>query len=83
VIEESDLPYDLALEASAEPQEKSEGQSLDAAILAFEKSFLRKALKKNQWNKKATAAQLGMGYSTLKSKLKSYGIGAGGDGDED
>ncbi|HZX94717.1 MAG TPA: sigma-54 dependent transcriptional regulator [Myxococcales bacterium] len=83
VIEESDLPYDLALEASAEPQEKSEGQSLDAAILAFEKSFLRKALKKNQWNKKATAAQLGMGYSTLKSKLKSYGIGVGGDGDED
>ncbi|HEY4730655.1 MAG TPA: sigma-54 dependent transcriptional regulator, partial [Myxococcales bacterium] len=83
VIEESDLPYDFALTASATPEAESEVQSLDAAILAFEKSFLRKALKRNQWNRKKTAEQLHIGYSTLKAKLKTYGIVAGADGDED
>jgi two-component system, NtrC family, response regulator len=82
VIEESDLPYDFALTASATPEAETE-QSLDAALLAFEKSFLRKALKRNQWNRKKTAEQLRIGYSTLKAKLKSYGIVAGADGDED
>src|SRR5882724_1646897 len=83
VIEESDLPYDFALTASATPEAESEVQSLDAAILAFEKSFLRKALKRNQWNRKKTVEQLHIGYSTLKAKLKSYGIVAGADGDDD
>ena len=83
VIEESDLPYDFALTASATPEAESEVQSLDAAILAFEKSFLRKALKRNHWNRKRTAEQLQIGYSTLKAKLKTYGIVAGADGDED
>jgi len=83
LIEESDLPYDFALTASATPEAESEVQSLDAAILAFEKSFLRKALKRNQWNRKKTAEQLQIGYSTLKAKLKTYGIVAGADGDED
>jgi DNA-binding NtrC family response regulator len=44
---------------------------------------LRKALKRYQWNRKKTAEQLKIGYSTLKAKLKSYGIVAGADGDED
>src|SRR5438132_1106576 len=82
VIEEPDLPFDFALSASAEPEAES-GQSLDAALLAFEKSFLRKALKRNQWNRKRTAELLQIGYSTLKAKLKSYGIVAGVNGDED
>jgi DNA-binding NtrC family response regulator len=82
VIEEPDLPFDFALSASAEPEAES-GQSLEAALLAFEKSFLRKALKRNQWNRKRTAELLQIGYSTLKAKLKSYGIVAGADGDDD
>jgi len=83
MIEESDLPYDFALTASATPEAASEAQSLEKALLAFEKSFLRKALKKNQWNRKRTAEQLEIGYSTLKAKLKAYGIVAGVDGDDD
>jgi len=83
IIEESDLPYDFALTDSTAPETESETQSLDAAILAFEKSFLRKALKRNLWNRKRTAEQLQIGYSTLKAKLKSYGIVAGAEGDED
>ena len=82
VIEESDLPYDFALTAAATPEAEA-GQSLEAAILAFERSFLRKALKRNQWNRKRTAEHLQIGYSTLKAKLKSYGIVAGAEGDDD
>src|SRR3954469_3454381 len=82
IIEESDLPYDYALGAD-ERAVPNDGQNLDAAMLAFETSFLRKALKKNGWNKKATAAKLGIGYSTLKAKLKAYGIVAGDDRDDE
>jgi transcriptional regulator with PAS, ATPase and Fis domain len=82
VIEEADLPYDFALAAAVTPDEESGVQSLEAATLAFEKSFLRKALKRNQWNRKRAAEQLEIGYSTLKAKLKTYGIVAG-DTDED
>jgi len=81
VIEESDLPYDFAL--APQTAAPSEEQGLEAAILAFEKSFLRKALKRNQWHRKRAAEQLGIGYSTLKAKLKSYGIAHEDDGDED
>jgi DNA-binding NtrC family response regulator len=83
IIEESDLPYDFALGADTELAVPSDGQNLEAAMLAFETSFLRKALKKNGWNKKATAARLGIGYSTLKAKLKAYGIVAGDDRDDE
>jgi len=84
LVEESDLPYDLALAAAAaeEPAEQGEGQSLDQAMLAFEKSYLRKALKRNQWKRKQTAEMLKIGYSTLKTKLKTYGI-AEDEGDEE
>jgi DNA-binding NtrC family response regulator len=81
VIEESDLPYDFALVHGSLLEPQSEQQNLEAAMLAFEKSFLRKALKRNQWNRKRTAEQLQIGYSTLKAKLKSFGLVA--DGDED
>ena len=84
VIEESDLPYDFALAPQAAAAEtQSEEQGLEAAILAFEKSFLRKALKRNQWHRKRAAEQLGIGYSTLKAKLKAYGIAHEDDGEED
>ena len=83
VIEEADLPYDFALTAGAPQEAENELQSLEEAILAFEKSFVRKALKRNEWNRRKAAEQLHIGYSTLKAKLKAYGIVAGGDGDDD
>ena len=43
---------------------------------AFEKGFLRKTLVQNGWNRRRTAEHLGIGYSTLKAKLKAYGIGS-------
>ena len=82
LIEESDLPYDFALVPSAQAPQ-SEEQGLEAALLAFEKSFLRKALKRNGWQRKVTAQQLGIGYSTLKAKLRAYGLGHEKDGEDD
>jgi len=74
LIEESDLPYDFAVAPSAQVPPSDE-QTLEAAMLAFEKSFLRKALKRNGWQRKLTAQQLDIGYSTLKQKLRNYGLG--------
>ena len=42
----------------------------------FERGFLKKTLVQNGWNRRRTAENLGIGYSTLKSKLKAYGIGS-------
>ena len=82
VIEESDLPYDFALAPQA-AETASDLQSLEEALLTFEKSYLRKALKRNHWQRKITAQQLKMGYSTLKAKLKAYGITHEDDGEDD
>jgi len=82
MIEESDLPYDFAITPAAVPEAHHEIQHLEEAILAFEKSFIRKALKRNDWNRKVTAEYLGIGYSTLKAKLKSYGLGQETDDEE-
>ena len=83
VIEESDLPYELALTAASSSRaEVDEAQPLEEAMNAFEKSFLRRALKRNGWQKKLTAEELKIGYSTLKAKLKTHGI-AHGDGEEE
>jgi len=81
VIEESDLPYDFAIEPGSLKEPQGDLQNLETAMLAFEKSFIKKALKRNDWNRKLTAQQLGIGYSTLKAKLKSYGLGHEDDED--
>jgi two-component system, NtrC family, response regulator AtoC len=82
VIEEADLPYDFALSVGS-AEETTTDQSLDGALAAFERSFLRKALKRNGWNRKLTAQELRIGYSTLKAKLRGYGLGHENDGDDD
>ena len=81
VIEASDLPLELAV-ATEIAREAEREPNFSAAIVAFEKGYLRKMLARNGWKKRKTAEQLGIGFSTLKAKLKSYGI-AGPDGEED
>ena len=39
-----------------------------------EKGYLRKALAATGWQKRLCAEKLGIGFSTLKEKLKAYGI---------
>jgi DNA-binding NtrC family response regulator len=75
VIEESDLPLEFVVSASMRREAERE-TSLQAAMSAFERGFLKKTLAQNAWNRRKAAESLDIGYSTLKSKLKSYGIGS-------
>ena len=74
-IEESDLPLEFVVAAGLKREAERE-TSLSSAMSAFEKGFLRKMLVQNGWNRRRTAEHLGIGYSTLKAKLKAYGIGS-------
>ena len=78
IIEESDLPLDIAVSAGLS-REAEKAENLGAAMAAFEKGFVRKVLARNHWNRKRTSEQLGIGYSTLKSKLKTWGMGTDTD----
>jgi DNA-binding NtrC family response regulator len=78
IIEESDLPLEFVVAAGLRRDAEKE-TSLQSAMSAFERGFLKKTLVQNGWNRRRTAESLGIGYSTLKSKLKSYGIGSDED----
>src|SRR6266849_3633375 len=75
MIEESDLPLEFVVAAGLRREAERE-TSLQAAMSAFERGFLKKTLAQNGWNRRRAAEALGIGYSTMKSKLKSYGIGS-------
>jgi len=75
MIEESDLPLEFLVAAGLRREAERE-TSLQAAMSAFERGFLKKTLAQNGWNRRRAAEALGIGYSTMKSKLKSYGIGS-------
>jgi DNA-binding NtrC family response regulator len=75
IIEESDLPLEFVV-AGGLKREAERETSLSAALNAFEKGYLKKVLSQNGWNRRLAAQHLGIGYSTLKGKLKDYGIGA-------
>ena len=81
VIEESDLPLEITVAAGLS-REASRETSLSAAMDTFEKGFLRKMLAQNRWNRRKTAELLCIGYSTLKAKMKEYGINHS-DGEDD
>jgi DNA-binding NtrC family response regulator len=73
VIEESDLPLEFVVAADLRREAERE-TSLQEAMSAFERGFVKKMLVDNNYNKRKAAEQLGIGYSTLKAKLKAYGI---------
>jgi DNA-binding NtrC family response regulator len=74
VVDEGDLPLDITLNAGLAREAERES-SFATAMSALEKVYLRKVLSQVGWNRRRAAEQLGIGYSTLKSKLKSHGIG--------
>jgi len=81
IIEGSDLPLEVTVGAGLR-REASRETSLSAAMDTFEKGFLRKVLAQNRWNRRKTAEQLGIGYSTMKAKMKAYDINHA-DGDDE
>jgi DNA-binding NtrC family response regulator len=82
VLEESDLPLDLSVSAGLTHEAEKES-NYSAAMAAFEKGYLRKVLAQCGWNRRRAAEQLGIGYSTLKTKLRLYGLSPAGDSEDD
>ena len=73
-ITEADLPLEVQL-AALEAREANESESvLDQAVAAFERSYLLKALEKDDWNVAGTARQLRLPLSTLKHRMRSLGL---------
>ncbi len=81
VIDESMLPLDLSVSAGLGREAEKES-NYAAAMAAFEKGYLRRILAQCGWNRRRAAEQLGIGYSTLKTKLRLYGLTPAGDDDE-
>ncbi|MBS2021226.1 MAG: sigma-54-dependent Fis family transcriptional regulator [Deltaproteobacteria bacterium] len=75
-IDEGDLPLELTVAAGYSSAAERE-PTLQAALHAFERGYLRKMLAVYGGRKKECAEALGIGYSTLKAKLKQLGIGPG------
>jgi DNA-binding NtrC family response regulator len=72
-IDPNDLPLDFSVVADL-TREVDSSASFTSAVASFEKAYLRKVLRQNNWHRRRAAEQLGIGYSTLKSKLKAYGL---------
>ncbi len=81
VVDANDLPLDFSFVADLS-REVERQSNFVAAVASFEKGYLRKVLQQNGWHRRRTAEQLGIGYSTLKAKLKVYGLTRGDDDEE-
>ncbi|HUL60417.1 MAG TPA: sigma-54 dependent transcriptional regulator [Anaeromyxobacteraceae bacterium] len=80
VIDEAELPLDLSVGAGLAKEAEQES-NYAAAMAAFERGYLRRVLAQNGWNRRRAAEQLGIGYSTLKAKLRLHGLAPEGDDD--
>ncbi len=82
VVDESLLPLDLTVGAGLAHEAEKES-NFAAATAAFEKGYLRRVLAQCGWNRRRAAEQLGIGYSTLKAKLRLHGLTPQGEADDD
>jgi len=82
VVDESVLPLDLTVGAGLAREAEKES-NFAAATAAFEKGYLRRILAQCGWNRRRAAEQLGIGYSTLKAKLRLHGLTPQGEADDD
>ncbi|MEF8788131.1 MAG: sigma-54 dependent transcriptional regulator, partial [Planctomycetota bacterium] len=60
--------------ARSEEEVPESGDDLDSAVKAFEKQHIEKALRRNDYDKKATAEELDIGLSSLYRKIKRLDI---------
>ncbi|MBW2440603.1 MAG: sigma 54-interacting transcriptional regulator [Deltaproteobacteria bacterium] len=73
VVEVSELPAAIQ-QARPRPTISKLPEGSDRSITENEKTLLREVLDECNWNKKETAAKLGISRSTLYEKLKKYNI---------
>ncbi len=81
-IDANDLPLDLSVAADLSSEVHNEA-SFAAARASFEKNYLLKVLQQHGWNQRLAAEHLGIGYSTLKNKVKAYGLSPDASGDDE
>lgn len=72
-ITPADLPRDLALAAPASPK-CSGGRTLKGALELPERQIILETLQQQNWNRNATAEQLGINRTTLYKKMKRLGL---------
>jgi len=68
-----DLPRDLALAAPSLPQ-RTAGRTLKEALEGPERQIILETLQEHNWNRNATAEQLGINRTTLYKKMKRLGL---------
>ena len=81
LIDEGDLPLELSVELGRTSTPHADG-TLAAAQQAFERGSLRKVLALHGGRRRECAEVLGIGYSTLKAKLRHHGISGQAEGVE-
>lgn len=73
-LTEVDLPLEVQL-ANLDAAQADEDESVfDRAVAAFERSYLLRALEKEEWNVAATARHLRLPLSTLKHRMTKLGL---------
>ncbi len=72
-LTEVDLPLEVQL-ANLDAQADEDESVLDRAVAAFERSYLLRALEKEEWNVAATARHLRIPLSTLKHRMAKLGV---------
>jgi DNA-binding NtrC family response regulator len=73
-LSEADLPLEVQLASLDAAQASPDESVLDRAVGAFERSFLLRALEKEDWNVAATARYLRLPLSTLKHRMSRLGV---------
>jgi DNA-binding NtrC family response regulator len=68
-----DLPRELMLAAPA-PKATRRSRTLKEALAGPERQIILETLQQNNWNRNATAAQLGINRTTLYKKMKRLGL---------
>ena len=82
VVEAEELPQEFQ-GATALPASPDADPTLAEAVAAFEREQIERALKKCSGNKRDAANLLGIGYSTLSTKMRALGFAAVSLGDDD
>jgi DNA-binding NtrC family response regulator len=73
LIAPDDLPRDLALAAPSLPR-RGGGRTLKESLEAPERQIILETLQQQNWNRNATAEQLGINRTTLYKKMKRLGL---------
>ena len=74
VIQAADLPTQLQMTNSLQPQGCASASRLKEALDAPERQIILDTLRANNWNRSATAEALGINRTTLYKKMKKLGV---------